>query len=105
MIFKDTHKISSELSTIFDTIKSLPSLSCRRCGVLYRGEKKNFTCNSCLEKQALQREKKQRKHYQIQRLLDLLNVPKRYNKAIFKPKTTIQNEVANILLKISATEI
>ena len=86
MIFKDTKSISSELLTIFDAIKSLPSVSCSQCGVLYRGEKKIFTCNRCLEKQEEKREEKKKKYFQIQTLLNLLNVPKRYNRAVFKPR-------------------
>jgi len=99
MIFKDTKSISSELSTIFNAIKSLPSVSCSQCGVLYRGEEKDFTCNSCLEKQEEKKEQKKKKYFQIQTLLSLLNVPKRYNRAIFKAKTTIQNEVAQYFIE------
>ena len=93
MTFKDTKQISSEISNILDSIRGLPPISCTRCGVLYRGEAKDFVCSRCIEKEEEKREKKIRKNHQIQTLLNLSNIPKRYNKAIFKAKTSIQTEV------------
>jgi len=47
-----------------------------------------------------QSERKNReKNHQIKTLLNLSNIPKRYNQAIFKPKTAIQNEVAEYFIE------
>jgi hypothetical protein len=40
MDFKNTN----EISKILERIDSLPKVACSRCGKIYRGEKKNFTC-------------------------------------------------------------
>jgi len=99
MMFKDTTQISDDISKIFNTIKSLPTISCSRCGALYRGEKSNFICKDCLELEREQKEQQSRKNYQIQTLLNLSNIPKRYKRAIFEPKTAIQNKVAQYFIK------
>ena len=99
MPFKDTSEISDELSKIFDKIKSLPEISCSRCGTIYRGREKNFICTICLDKERELKEKKKMKNYQIQTLLNLSNIPKRYKRAIFKPKTDIQNSVIQYFIK------
>ena len=46
---------------ILERIDSLPKVACSRCGKIYRGEKKNFTCTTCIEKEREQREKNRRK--------------------------------------------
>jgi len=99
MNFKDTCEISEELSTIFKKIKSLPEVGCQRCGDLYRGEEENFVCSSCLEKENQEVEARIKKDYQIQTLLNLSNIPKRYKRAIFRAKTEIQNEVSHYFIE------
>jgi hypothetical protein len=81
----------SEISEIFRGINSLPKVACSSCGKIYRGEKEDFICRECLEKEREQREQNRRKEYQIRTLLNLSNIPMRYENAIFKPKTEIQN--------------
>jgi len=99
MNFKDTREISLELSTIFKKINSLPEVSCKRCGALYRGEENDFICSSCLEKENQEIEAKRKKDYQIQTLLNLSNIPKRYKRAIFRAKTEIQSEVSQYFIE------
>jgi hypothetical protein len=84
----------SEISEIFKKINSLPKVACSRCGKIYRGEKEDFICRDCLEKEKEQREQNRRTEYQIQTLLNLSNIPIRYENAILKPKTEIQNRVS-----------
>jgi hypothetical protein len=84
-------KNMSEISEIFREINSLPKVACNRYGKIYRGEKEGFICRECLEKEREQREQNRRKEYQIRTLLNLSNIPMRYENAIFKPKTEIQN--------------
>jgi len=98
MNFKDTREISLELSTIFKNINSLPEVSCKRCGALYRGEEKDFICSSCLDRANEEIEAKRKKDYQIQTLLNLSNIPKRYKRAIFRAKTDIQREVSGYFI-------
>ena len=97
MNFKDTAEISVQMSKIFESIKSLPLIACSGCGTLYRSEEREegFVCVSCKELQAHEREEKRKREYHIQTLLHLSNIPKRYKSATFKPKTAIQEEVAN----------
>jgi DNA replication protein DnaC len=47
----------------------------------------------------MEREEKKRKYYQIQKLLNLSNIPKRYRDAIFRPKTDIQDEVSRYFVE------
>ena len=99
MNFKDTREISLELSNIFKKINSLPEVGCQRYGALYRGEEEGFVCSRCLEKESQKIEARRKKDYQIQTLLNLSNIPKRYRNAIFKPKTEIQNEVSQYFIE------
>ena len=99
MIFKDTKEMSSELIDILDSIRCLPKISCSSCGTLYRGEQVDFVCDKCFEKEANAREEKKRKDYQIQTLLNLSNIPKRYKRAVFKAKTNMQNEVLHYFVE------
>ena len=94
----------SEISEIFKKINSLPKVACSRCGEIYRGEKKNFICKECLEKEREQREQNREKEYQIQTLLNLSNIPIRYENAIFKPKTEIQNQVSKYFIENFTTK-
>ena len=99
MNFKDTHEISLELSNIFKKINSLPKVNCSRCGTIYRGENDSFVCSECIEKENQAIEERRKKEYQIQTLLNLSNIPKRYEDAKFKPKTDIQSEISQYFIK------
>jgi len=99
MSIKTTVEITSDFSHLFDKIKSLPEMPCTRCEIIYKGKEDNFICSTCLEKEENQREEIKKKNHQIQTLLNLSNLPKRYNKAVFKPKTDIQNEVAEYFIE------
>jgi DNA replication protein DnaC len=74
------------------------------CGKIYRGEKEDFICRNCLEKEREQREQNKRTEYQIQTLLNLSNIPIRYENAIFKPKTEIQNRVSQYFIENFTTK-
>jgi len=99
MKFKDTKNISDEISKIFMEINSLPKINCSKCGTLYRGEMKNFVCSNCIDEEKQKREERRKKNYQIQTLLNLSNIPIRYEDAIFKPKTEIQNRVSRYFIE------
>ena len=49
--FQDKPKPPLEILNILDTIQQLPKTPCSRCGTIYRGEKKDFICSNCLEKE------------------------------------------------------
>ena len=83
-----------EILNIFEKIKSLPKVSCGRCGKIYRGREINFICSDCKEKEEQQMEEQKRKDHQIQNLLKSSNIPKRYKTAIFQPKTEVQDRVS-----------
>jgi hypothetical protein len=87
-------KNMSELTKKIREINNLLKVACSSCGEIYRGEKKDFICRECLEKEREQRGQNRRTEYQIQTLLNLSNIPMRYKNAIFKPKTEIQNRVS-----------
>jgi hypothetical protein len=89
-------KNMSELTKKFREIDKLPKVACDRCKKIYRAEKKNFICRTCIEKEREERAKNRRKEFQIQTLLNLSNIPIRYENSIFKPKTEIQNKVRNL---------
>jgi len=99
MTFKDTTKLSLEISTLLEEINQLPKVNCSQCGTAYRGEEKNFICTSCKEKKQERLETEMKKNYQIQRLFNLSNIPKRYKRAIFQPKTEIQKEVVQYFIE------
>jgi len=98
MRFKDTSELSLEISTLLEEINTLPKVNCGQCGTAYRGEEENFICTSCKEKKQERLESEMKKNYQIQRLFNLSNIPKRYKNAIFQPKTKIQNSVSQYFI-------
>jgi len=98
MTFRDTSKLSLELSSILEAINSLPKVNCSRCGMAYRGKEENFVCSNCKEKEQNEFEATMKRNHQIQRLCQLSNIPKRYKNAIFEAKTTIQNQVTDYFL-------
>jgi len=99
MRFKDTSELSLEISTLLEEINSLPKVNCSQCGTAYRGEEENFICTSCKEEEQERVEEEMKRNYQIQRLFNLSNIPKRYKRAIFQPKTEIQKRVAQYFIK------
>jgi len=92
MTFRDTSKLSLELSSILEAINNLPKVNCSRCGMAYRGKEENFICTDCKEKEQNKFEEIMKKNHQIQRLCQLSNIPKRYKNAIFEAKTTFQKK-------------
>ena len=75
MTFRDTSKLSLELSSILEAINSLPKVNCSRCGTVYRGKEENFICTDCKEKEQNKFEEIMKKNHQIQRLFQLSNIP------------------------------
>jgi len=99
MLFRDSKKLSAEISKIFREINSLPKINCSKCGATYRGEEKNFVCSNCKEQEKQKREEQNRKNYQIQTLLNLSNIPIRYEDAKFEPKTETQQIVSRYFME------
>jgi hypothetical protein len=66
-------KNMSELTKKIREINKLPKVACGRCKRIYRAEKKNFICRTCIKKEREQRAKNRRKEFQIQTLLNLSN--------------------------------
>ena len=99
MRFKDTSKLSQEISTLLEGINQLPKVNCSQCGTTYRGEEENFICTNCKEEEQKRVEEEIKRSYQIQRLFNLSNIPKRYKRAIFQPKTEIQKRVAQYFIE------
>ena len=97
--FQDKPKATLEILNILDTIQKLPKTPCSRCGTIYRGEREDFICSPCLEKEEKLKKEKKLKEERIKILLNLSNIPKRYRNAQFKPKTETQNIVAKYLVK------
>jgi len=97
-------KNMSELTKKFREIDKLPKVACCRCKKIYRAEKKNFICRTCIEKEREEGAKNRRKEFQIQTLLNLSNIPIRYENSIFKPKTEIQNEVSQYFIENFTTK-
>ena len=80
-------------------INSLPKINCSKCGTFYRGEMKNFVCPNCIDEEKQKREEEKRKNYQIQTLLNLSNIPIRYEDAKFEPKTETQQIVSQYFIE------
>jgi len=99
MLFRDSKELSVEISKIFREIDSLPKINCSKCGATYRGEEKNFVCSNCKEQEKQKREEQNRKNYQIQTLLNLSNIPIRYEDAKFEPKTETQQIVSRYFME------
>ena len=99
MPFKDSKKLSAELLKIFQEIENLPKVNCSKCGATYRGEEKNFVCSNCINQEKQKREEEIRKNYQIQTLLNLSNIPIRYEDAKFEPKTETQYKVSQYFIE------
>lgn len=97
MGFKNSSEISEQFSQIFETIKKLPQHPCRRCGTLQRTYESDIICYSCQEEEERICAERRRKACQIETLLRLSNIPKRYKNAIFKPKTAIQEQTIDYL--------
>jgi len=95
MSFKNT----TEILNILDEIKNLPKVPCSRCGRVYRGEAVNFVCTDCKEKEIQEIEEKKRKNHQIQTLLNISNIPIRYEDAKFKAKTETQRIVSQYFIE------
>ena len=100
MKLKNRKDISSEVGKFFQEIKKLPKINCIRCGVSYRGhETEKFICFKCKEKIKMQIEAEDRKQSEIKYLLQISNIPIRYEDANFKAKTEIQLKVSKYFIE------